>query len=131
MKLGWFAAGLSAYLMCMGVKGLAAQEAPGQLTVKRIYSQPSPSGRLKRGVQWAPDGKRVSFFETSGQGKDAKSELWVMDAANAQKQLLVSAERLKTVLPSAEKEPASQATGLGRRPASQYQWAPDGNGILF
>src|ERR1700745_3893622 len=104
MKLGWFAAGLSAYLMCMGVKGLAAQAAPGQLTVKRIYSQPSLSGRLKRGVQWLPDGKRVSFFESSGQGKDAKSELWVMDAASGQKQLLVSAERLETVLPSEGKE---------------------------
>ena len=131
MKLRWVAAGVSAFLLFMGAKVLEAQEAAGQLTIKRIYSQPSLSGRLKRGVQWAPDGQRVSFFETVGQGKNAKSELWMMDAASAQKQLLVSAERLETVLPSEEKERASQATGLGRRPASQYQWAPDGNGILF
>ena len=131
MKLPWVSAGLSACLMFMTGKQLGAQGTAGQLTVKRIYSQPSLSGRLNRGVQWSPDGKRLSFFETTGQGKDAKSELWVMDATNGQRRVLVSAARLETVLPSEGKERASQATGLGRRPASQYQWAPDGNSILF
>jgi hypothetical protein len=60
MKLRWVAAaGVSAFLMFMGVKVSGAQEAASQLTIKRIYSQPSLSGRLKRGVQWTPDGKRM------------------------------------------------------------------------
>src|SRR6266852_6156602 len=29
---------------------------------------------------WSPDGKQVSFFETKGTGKEAKTELWVMGA---------------------------------------------------
>src|SRR5438477_3536475 len=53
-----------------------------------------------------------------------------MDSATGQKRLLVSSEILETVLPAEQKE-KSQATGLGRRAASQYSWAPDGNGILF
>ncbi len=36
------------------------------LTVERIYSQPSLSGRLTRGLTWTPDGKQVSYFETKG-----------------------------------------------------------------
>ena len=100
------------------------------LTVERIYAQPSLSGRLTRGLTWAPDGKQLSYFETKGVGKEAKTELWVMDAANGQRRLLVGSDKLETILP-AETSRATQATGLGRRAPSQYQWAPDASGILF
>jgi dipeptidyl-peptidase 4 len=106
------------------------QDQKGLLTVARIYRQPSLGGRLNRGVQWAPDGKTVSFFEAKGQGKEAKSELWGLEVGTGQRRLLVSAEKLETVLP-AEKTQQNQATGLARRPASEYQWAPSGEAILF
>src|SRR5438105_10907713 len=123
-------AGVALCTILLSAKCIRAQEQPAQLTVKRIYSQPGLGGQLNRGVQWSPDGKTVSYFETQGQGKQAKSELWAMDSATGQKRLLVSSETLETVLPAEQKE-KSQATGLGRRAASQYSWAPDGNGILF
>ena len=104
----------------------------GVLTVERIYSQPSLSGHLTRGIAWTPDGKKLSFFRDTPPGRvqKARSELWIMDAASGQGQLLLSAEKLETVLP-AEAEKTTQATGLGRRAPSQYQWAPDGSAILF
>lgn len=105
--------------------------APGKaLTVERIYSQPSLSGRLTRGLAWTPDGKQLSYFETKGLGKEAKTELWAMDAASGERRLLVAADKLETILPAETSRP-TQATGLGRRAPSQYQWAPDGAGILF
>ncbi len=100
------------------------------LTIERIYSQPSLSGRLTRGLTWTPDGKQLSYFETKGSGKEAKTELWVMDAANGQRQLLIASDKLESILPAESSKP-TQATGLGRRAPSQYQWAPDGSGILF
>lgn len=100
------------------------------LTVERIYSQPSLSGRLTRGLAWTPDGKQLSYFETKGLGKEAKTELWAMDAAFGERRLLVAADKLETILPAETSRP-TQATGLGRRAPSQYQWAPDGAGILF
>ncbi len=100
------------------------------LTVERIYSQPSLSGRLTRGLAWTPDGKQLSYFETRGSGKDAKTELWAMDAATGERRLLVAADKLESILPGETSRP-TQATGLGRRAPSQYQWAPDGKGILF
>src|SRR5216683_2812239 len=112
---------------------LQAQQPAGAgkaLTVERIYSQPSLSGRLTRGLAWTPDGKGLSYFETKGSGKDAKTELWVMDAASGAQRLLVAADKLESVLPAESSRP-TQATGLGRRAPSQYQWAPDGMGILF
>jgi dipeptidyl-peptidase-4 len=104
---------------------------PGKvLTVERIYSQPSLSGQLTRGLAWKPDGQQISFFETKGSGKEAKTELWAMDASSGKRHLLVAAEKLGSILP-AESGRETQATGLGRRAPSQYQWAPDGAGILF
>jgi dipeptidyl-peptidase-4 len=100
------------------------------LTVERIYSMPSLNGRLTRGLAWTPDGKRLSYFETKGTGKEAKTELWVMDAANGERRLLVAADKLETILPADSSKP-TQATGLGRRAPAQYQWASDGAAILF
>src|SRR5712692_7863930 len=100
------------------------------LTVERIYSQPSLSGRLTRGLAWKPDGKQLSFFETKGSGKEAKTELWVMDASTGERRLLVAADKLESILPVDTSRP-TQATGLARPAPAQYQWAPDGAGILF
>ncbi len=100
------------------------------LTVERIYSQPSLSGRLTRGLTWTPDGKQLSYFETKGSGKETKTELWVMDAASGERRILVASDKLESILPADSSKP-TQATGLGRRAPSQYQWTPDGSGILF
>jgi dipeptidyl-peptidase-4 len=117
-----------AALFCMAP--LRGQEAKGLLTVKKVYGQPGLGGQLTRGLQWSPDGKILTYFETKGQGKAAKSELWALQVAGGTPQVLVGSEKLETVLP-AEKAKQSQATGLGRRAASQYLWAPGGDGILF
>jgi len=103
---------------------------PSELTVDRIYGQPSLGGRLTRGVAWTPDGKKVSFFEPKGHGGDAKTELWDMDASTGERSLLVGAEKLESILPAPAGN-ASQATGAGRRPPAQYQWAPGGDALLF
>jgi dipeptidyl-peptidase-4 len=100
------------------------------LTVDRIYSQPSLSGQLTRGIAWTPDSKQLSFFKSEGAGKEAKTELWVMDVASGQRRLLLSAEKLESVLP-ADSGRTTQATGLGRRAPAEYQWAPGGGALLF
>src|ERR1700688_1787772 len=83
------------------------------LTVDRIFNQATLSGSLTRGIAWAADGKQLCFFENRGEGKNAMTELWVMDAITGKKKLLISADKLETVLP-AEPGKQSQATGLGR-----------------
>src|SRR2546425_325525 len=121
------------FLLALCAPPSAAQQpaASGKvLTVERIYSVPSLSGRLTRGLAWTPDGKQLSYFETKGAGKEAKTELWVMDAANGERRLLVVADKLESILPADTSKP-TQATGLGRRAPAQYQWVPDGAAILF
>jgi dipeptidyl-peptidase 4 len=110
---------------------LAQSTATGKkLTVERIYSAPSLGGTLLRGIEWSPDGKRVSFFDRTGNERRAATELWAVDAATGKKSVLVDAELLASLL-EPEKQKPTQATGLGRAMPQDYQWAPDSKGILF
>jgi dipeptidyl-peptidase-4 len=126
----------AAYLMPLAVlaqrsTGNAAAVVPaGTLTVERIYSQPGLGGTLNRELAWSPDNARLSFFETTETGKAAKTELVVIDVASGQRTLLVSADKLDSLLPKVEGKD-SQATGLGRHAPSQYKWAPSGQALLF
>jgi dipeptidyl-peptidase-4 len=97
------------------------------LTVERIYGEPSLSGRPTRGLQWSPDGTRLGYLQTVGADK---AELWVIDSATGNRSVLITADRLASILPGKLPEP-TQATGLGRRPPSPYQWAHSGKALLF
>jgi dipeptidyl-peptidase-4 len=100
------------------------------ITVERLYSAPSLQGQLTEGIEWSPDGARFSYIERKGTGKDSALELWTMDASTGERKVLVNAEVLKAVT-QPEKVQNIQATGLGRVQADNYQWAPDGNSLLF
>ena len=107
----------------------AAPARSGELTVDRIFSQPSLSGRLTRGIAWAPDGKRLSYLESKGSGKEMKIDLWVMDVRSGERSVLIPSDKLDAIFPAPAKQ--TQATGAGRHAASQYQWAPNGQALLF
>ena len=102
-------------------------------SVERIFGTASLLGHPTTGIAWAPDGKHLSYFTdlAGGEAKQGRrKELWEMDAASGEKQLLVGADKLETALP-AEAQNTSQATGLGRHAPAQYQWAPGGNALLL
>lgn len=120
-----FLALLAVFAASPGV--VKAQQPSKQLTVERIYSAPSLSGELTDGIEWTPDGKRISFFKRDTRGS---RELWQMDAATGKRSLLVKAATLDAAFP-AEKTSAIQATGLGRVEASTYLWSPDESSILL
>jgi dipeptidyl-peptidase 4 len=111
-------------------KSATTAAAPGQLTTARIFSQPSLNGALTQGLVYSPDGKKLAYLNRKGAGKDAVTELWTIDVATGERSLLVSADKLTSILP-AKSEKQSQATGLGRRPPSEYQWSPARDALLF
>jgi len=123
-------------VLVLAAFGVTANGAPPraergkELTVARIYGGPSLSGHLARALAWSPDGKTLTFLEAEGHGKGWRPALWALDVKTGEKHELVSAEKLEQVLP-ANPAPATQATGLGRHPPAQYEWAPDGSALLF
>src|SRR5271156_1193272 len=91
-----FAASLFAPLLAPSV---AAQTQTGkEITVDRLFRAPSLGGRLTQGIEWAPDGKRFSYLDSQGYGKDAVLQLWTMDAATGERKVLVNADTLKSVM---------------------------------
>src|SRR5215469_2897731 len=89
--------GLS-YTSRTGAQQAPAATNPGGLSVGRIFAAPSLSGKLHAGLAWAADGKRLSYVETTGDGKSAKQELWSMDAATGQRSVLITGEQWETAL---------------------------------
>ena len=96
------------------------------LTVERIYTAPSLSGYLTEGIEWTPDGKRISYFGSDRSGV----ELWTTDAATGERKVLVKADVLQSAMPP-ERTDAIQSTGLGRVEAAKYLWSPAGNSLLL
>jgi dipeptidyl-peptidase 4 len=108
----------------------SAPPASNQLSVARIFSLPSLNGALTQGLAYSSDGKKLAYLNRKGVGNDATTELWSIDIATGERSLLVSADKLASILP-AKSEKQSQATRLGRRAPSQYQWSPAGDALLF
>ena len=114
----------------------SAQTAPShtdptrQLTVERIYGEPSLSGSPTTGIEWSPDSKRISYLVRGPQGSNTGTELWTMDAATGERKVLVNSETLKTIT-HPEKTKSTQATGLGRVEPGSYFWSPAGDSLLF
>jgi dipeptidyl-peptidase 4 len=127
----------------------ASADSTKSLTVERIFSGSGLGGHLLRGIAWTPDGKQVSFFELKPSPaekpvatpeslhlpkpipkQEGPGSLWVMDAVSGERRLLVSADKLQSMLPASSAGP-TQATGLGRHAPADYQWAPDGAALLF
>jgi dipeptidyl-peptidase 4 len=103
---------------------------PGELTVERIFTEPSLGGQPTQGIAWSPDSTLLSYLGTNGSGKVAKTELWAMDSATGKRSVLISAEKLETVLPAASSK-QSQAPGETSDAPLQYQWAPGSSALLF
>ena len=105
---------------------LAKPHPSKSLTVERIYGGPSLSGHLTQGIEWSPDGKRISYLQREG----SSVEMWTMDAAKGDRKVLVKAEVLQEVM-QPRKTSAVQATGLGRVAADNYIWSPTSDALLF
>ena len=97
------------------------------LTVERIYSYPSLSGRILRDTVWSPDGKLLTYL--SDETDPGGPQIWAVDAATGQRRVLVDNQHLRNILlPPASR---GQTTGLGRLTPAQYLWSPDGKALLF
>ena len=133
-RSAWLAGLLCCAILVIGMASRpqsapAAQTAgaPGALTVERIYSYPSLSGRVLHDTVWSPDGKLLTYLsdETDAGGP----QIWAVDAVTGQRHVLVDNQHLRSILlPPASR---GQTTGLGRLTPAQYLWSPDGKALLF
>jgi dipeptidyl-peptidase-4 len=136
---GLLACTLLAWAGPLRVRRAAAQQTgatgrQNQLTVERIYSPPSLSGRPLRDTMWSPDGKLLTYLDESAEARQNSAppggpEIWAVEAATGQRHVLIDAQHLRDMLlPPASR---GQQTGLGRLTPPRYRWAPGGQALLF
>jgi dipeptidyl-peptidase 4 len=103
-----------------------------ELTIERIFGDPSLSGPAPRAVKVSPDGQRVGLLR--GRAADQHQlDLWTYDVKDAALQMRVDSKRLA---PAEQLSEAERARRERERIADyhgivDYDWAPDSHQVLF
>jgi dipeptidyl-peptidase-4 len=93
-----------------------------RLTVEEIWGQPNPTGAPPQGIQWAPDGGRVTYLSPD-------SDLMQVLPASGASTMLISHSKLSALAASATNE--KDKDHRERYGMASYLWAPDSKHILF
>jgi dipeptidyl-peptidase 4 len=116
---------------CLAAQSSVPQGAEKKpLTIEAIFAEGGITGRGPETIKWSPDNARVSFVQRDDEGDHG--ELWYLDAATGERNLLVSAARLATLAPAADKiKDERHKEWATRYHVAAYQWAPDSKHLLF
>lgn len=100
------------------------------LTIESIFSEGGLTGRPPEAVQWSPDGTKLSFVQRDDAGEHG--ELWYVDAATGQKNVLVTEAKLAGLAPDANKiKDEREKERVTRYHVAAYVWSPDSKYLLF
>ena len=94
------------------------------LTLERLYASPSLSGPTPSGVQYSPDGKRVTFLKAR-ENEAARFDLWQFDVATGEQSMLVDSKLLEpeeVELSEEEKALRERKRIAGRKGIVSYDW---------
>jgi dipeptidyl-peptidase 4 len=92
------------------------------LTVEEIWSKPSPTGVPPQGIQWAPDGGRITYLSPD-------ADLMELSPTDGSIRTLISHTKLSALGSSAANE--KDKDHRARYSMASYVWAPDSKHILF
>ena len=109
----------------------AAQNAPTKpLTIDTMFQPGGLAGTAPGTMEWSPDGKRLSFVQRDERGEGG--ELWYVDVATGEKQVLVSAAKLQLLDQDANRvKNERERERLTRYHVASYIWGPDSKHLLF
>ena len=119
-------------ICCLLLILLAMPAAAGDLTLERIFADPSLAGSTPRGVKVSPDGRRVGLLR--GRPTDRHQlDLWTYDVKTGRLQMRVDSVRLapKENLSDAERARRERERTADYHGIVDYDWAPDGRHVLF
>jgi dipeptidyl-peptidase-4 len=106
----------------------AATERP--LTVESAFVEGGITGRSPESIQWSPDNATLSFIQRDDSGEHG--ELWTVNVATGQKNLLVSKAKLAKLSPPLSRlKDDRERERITRYHVEPYQWQPDSKRLLF
>ncbi|NQZ08758.1 MAG: S9 family peptidase [Algicola sp.] len=119
-------------LLAIQLTQFSSTLAAESLSVERLHSSPSLSGKSPRRVSFSPDGTRVTYLQ--GKVDDHRRyDLWEYHIKDKTKRMLVDSARLfagKEVLSDEEKARRERMRVSGSGIIS-YKWSDDGKALLF
>lgn len=126
-------------LFCLGLVLLVgpacllseAQNAPTKpLTIDTMFQPGGLAGTGPATMEWSPDGTRLSYVQRDERG--GGGELWYVDVATGEKNVLVSAAKLASLDQDANKvKNERERERLTRYHVASYIWGPDSKHLLF
>jgi dipeptidyl-peptidase 4 len=100
------------------------------LTIETAFADGGLTGRVPESFQWSPDNNTLSFIQRDDSGEHG--ELWTLNAATGDKNVLVNQARLAPLSPPLSRlkddRERDRITGYHVEP---YQWSPDSKHLLF
>ena len=100
------------------------------LTIEAIFAPGGLTGRAPENMEWSPDGTKLSFVQRDDDGEHG--ELWYVDAATGEKKVLISAAKLASLAPDANRvKDERERERLTRYHVAAYLWAPDSRHLIF
>ncbi|MFZ0800872.1 MAG: S9 family peptidase [Terriglobales bacterium] len=108
-----------------------AQSAPQKLlTIESAFAEGGITGRRPESIQWAPNNSTLSFIQRDDSGDHG--ELWIVDAATGQNNLLVSETKLAKLSPPLNRlKDDRERERITRYHVEPYLWAPDSKHLIF
>ena len=99
---------------------------PKQLTVERLYSQPSLSGKHLRGVVWLPDGSGFTYLKRNPETKEY--DLWKYSVSTKKRLLFLDGDQFQKQVKASLEDTIGLSCHIT---VSRYQWMPDKIHLLF
>ena len=117
--------------VCFAFALASAQTTPTKpLTIESLYQPGGLTGRGPESLTWSPDGTKLSYVHRDSKGE--KGELWYLDPATGQQNVLVSSAKLASLDPDVNKvKNEREKERLTRYHVAAYLWAPDSKHLLF
>jgi dipeptidyl-peptidase-4 len=108
-----------------------AQQSPSkQYTVEAIFGPASEDGRPPVGMQWSPDGTKLTYIQHGAAGE--QESLYYFDPISGKSAQLIAADKLAALTPSTGNlKNDRQRENRARFGVADYQWAPDSKNLLF
>src|SRR3990170_4573145 len=94
-----FSFALAAAALALSIPAAAQQ----QLTIERIYANPSLTGPSPRALKLSPDGKLVTLLRNRADDKQ-RYDLWAIDTATGASRMLVDSKKLGSGAALSEEE---------------------------
>jgi dipeptidyl-peptidase-4 len=114
----------------MAQQSAQAQVAKKQYTVEAIYAPSAGSARPPAGVQWSPDGSKLTYIQPGAGGE--QESLYYFDPASGKSAQLIAADKLEALTPSTSNlKDDRQRENRARFGVADYQWSPDSMSLLF